>query len=256
MKGQSKGTVYAHAYFSASVERTLSADNFGVQCAGLTSIALTAFMIENYLNYLCGKIYDFESRATKYLDDNNQEEITKTLHLMKSVSKDHPFNTRLAEVLGYREQTEIMLKSLRKSAHRKQRSTFDQDLLDLKEFNVIEHEYKFSTRDKLKSVLKACNTTQTEYDKWMKVNNHLFDARNALAHGRTEYVVTSFDSSEELSVPESVPTVNASWQEQCSLEKATVMYKSSKELINYLNDSFLAEFQPLNRLSSQISAVS
>ncbi len=40
LSGQSKGTVYAHAYFSASVERTLQADNFGDIFAGLTSVAL------------------------------------------------------------------------------------------------------------------------------------------------------------------------------------------------------------------------
>lgn len=256
MEGQSKGTVYAHAYFSASVERTLSAGNFGNQCAGLTSVALTAFMVESYLNYLCENIYLIEGRASKYLDDNSQEDIVETLQAMKNMDKELPFNVRLAEVLGYKAQAEIMMKSLRKSVHKKQRDSFDQDLLDCKEFNVIESKYKFAAKDKLKSVLKACGTPQAEYDKLLQVNNKLFDARNALAHGRTEYVDTNFKSNDELSVSESVPTVSAGWQEQCTLEKAKAMYKSSKELIDYLNETFLAEFQPLNRLSSQISAVS
>ncbi|MVF39993.1 hypothetical protein D6U52_18815, partial [Vibrio cholerae] len=98
MEGQSKGTVYAHAYFSASVERTLSADNFGDQCAGLTSVALTAFMVESYLNYLCENIYLIEGRASKYLDDNSQENIVETLNAMKNVDKERSFNVRLAEV--------------------------------------------------------------------------------------------------------------------------------------------------------------
>jgi len=256
MKGQSKGTVYAHAYFSASVERTLAAENFGIQCAGLTSVALTAFMVESYLNYLCERIYDYESRASKYLDDSDQEEIHNTLKLMKDLNKNEPFNVKLAEILGYKSQADIMLKSLRKSVHRKQRDAFDKDIMSSNEFNAMERVYKFSTKDKLKSVLKACNTPQAEYDKWLQVNDQLFEARNALAHGRTEHVDASFSSAESRSVSESVPTVSASWQEQCTLEKATVMYEESKDLIHYLNDSFLSELQPLNRLSTQLSAVS
>ncbi|MGG6325561.1 hypothetical protein ACQ5UC_18065 [Vibrio cholerae] len=256
MEGQSKGTVYAHAYFSASVERTLSADNFGDQCAGLTSVALTAFMVESYLNYLCENIYLIEGRASKYLDDNSQENIVETLNAMKNVDKERSFKVRLAEVLGYSAQAKIMMKSLRKSVHKKQRDEFDQDLRDCKEFNVIESKYKFSAKDKLKSLLKACGTPQAEYDKLLQVNNKLFDARNALAHGRAEYLDANFKSNDELSVSEAVPTVTAGWQEQCTLEKAKAMYESSKELIAYLNKAFLAESQPLNRLSSQVSAVS
>ncbi|EOX3350999.1 hypothetical protein ACPFTT_003531 [Vibrio cholerae] len=256
MEGQSKGIVYAHAYFSASVERTLSAGNFGDQCAGLTSVALSAFMVESYLNYLCENIYLIEGRASKYLDDNSQENIVETLNAMKNVDKERSFNVRLAEVLGYSAQAKIMMKSLRKSVHKKQRDEFDQDLLDCKEFNVIESKYKFSAKDKLKSVLKACGTPQAEYDKLLQVNNKLFDARNALAHGRAEYLDANFKSNYELSVSEAVPTVTAGWQEQCTLEKAKAMYESSKELIAYLNKAFLAESQPLNRLSSQVSAVS
>ena len=67
MSGQSKGTVYAHAYFSASVERTLQADNFGDIFAGLTSVALTAFMVESYINYLCEKIQRVEGMPIKIL---------------------------------------------------------------------------------------------------------------------------------------------------------------------------------------------
>ncbi|TVO32146.1 hypothetical protein [Vibrio algivorus] len=252
MKGRSKGTVYAHTYFSASVERTLSADNFGDQCAGLTSVALTAFMVESYLNYLCENIYLVEVRTSKYLDDNSQEDIVEVMQSMESVDKELPFNVRLAEVLGYKAQSDIMMKSLRKSVHKKQRESFDQDLLECREFNFIESKYKFSAQDKLKAVLKACDTSQSEYDKLLQENNKLFYARNALAHGRTEYVDTTFKANDDLSVP----TVNASWQEQCTLAKAKAMYKSSKELIDYLNEKFLFELQPLNRLSSQISAVS
>ncbi|ELJ8757347.1 hypothetical protein RUL06_003507, partial [Vibrio cholerae] len=174
----------------------------------------------------------------------------------KNVDKERSFNVRLAEVLGYSAQAKIMMKSLRKSVHKKQRDEFDQDLRDCKEFNVIESKYKFSAKDKLKSVLKACGTPQAEYDKLLQVNNKLFDARNALAHGRAEYLDANFKSNDELSVSEAVPTVTAGWQEQCTLEKAKAMYESSKELIAYLNKAFLAESQPLNRLSSQVSAVS
>lgn len=254
MSGQSKGTVYAHAYFSASVERTLQADNFGDVFAGLTSVALTAFMVESYLNYLCEKIYDYESRANLFLDDNNPLEIDKKL---KELPKnDLSLHVNLAENLGYKNQTETIIKSLISSLRKVNREEFQLDFNGGMSFYELEKKYKLSTKNKLKALLKASNAEQSKRDKFLQQFTQLFDARNALAHGRSENVSESFTKELVSEISRSVPTVTASWQESCSIEKAREMYSSSKELVSYFNEAFLKEFSPLNNLSSQISAMS
>jgi hypothetical protein len=254
LSGQSKGTVYAHAYFSASVERTLQADNFGDVFAGLTSVALTAFMVESYLNYLCEKIYDYESRANLFLDDNNPLEIDKKL---KELPKnDLSLHVNLAENLGYKNQTETIIKSLISSLRKVNREEFQLDFNGGMSFYELEKKYKLSTKNKLKALLKASNAEQSKRDKFLQQFTQLFDARNALAHGRSENVSESFTKELVSEISRSVPTVTASWQESCSIEKAREMYSSSKELVSYFNEAFLKEFSPLNNLSSQISAMS
>ncbi len=254
MSGQSKGTVYAHAYFSASVERTLQADNFGDIFAGLTSVALTAFMVESYINYLCEKICDYESRANLFLDDNNHLEIDKKL---KELPKnDLSLNVNLAENLGYKNQTEKMIKSLTSSLRKSNRENFQIDFNEGMSFYELEKKYKLSTKNKLKALLKASNTEPAKRDKFLQQFTQLFNARNALAHGRTENVSESFTKELTSDISKSVPTVTASWQESCSIEKAREMYSSSKELVSYFNEEFLKEFSPLINLSSQISVVS
>lgn len=254
MSGQSKGTVYSHAYFSASVERTLQADNFGDIFAGLTSVALTAFMVESYINYLCEKICDYESRVDLFLDDSNHLEIDKKL---KELPKnDLSLHINLAENLGYKNQTETIIKSLISSLRESNRADFQIDFNKGMSFYELEKKYKLSTKNKLKALLKASNTEQTTRDKFIQQFTQLFDARNALAHGRTENVSESFTKELTSDISKSVPTVTASWQESCSIEKAREMYSSSKELVLHLNEEFLKEFSPLTNLSSQMSAVS
>lgn len=254
MSGQSKGTVYAHAYFSASVERTLQADNFGDIFAGLTSVALTAFMVESYINYLCEKIFDYESRADLFLDDSNHLEIDKKL---KELPKnDLSLHVNLAENLGYKNQTETMMKSLISSLRKSNRENFQIDFNEGMSFYELEKKYKLSTKNKLKALLKASNTEPPKRDKFLQQFTQLFNARNALAHGRTENFSESFTKELASDISKSVPTVTASWQESCSIEKAREMYSSSKELVSYFNEEFLKEFSPLTNLSSQISAVS
>ena len=256
MEGKTKGVVYAHAYFSASVEKTLAADNFGPQFAGLTSVALTAFMVESYLNYICECIYDYEKRATKYLDDADATEIIRILDSLEKGKKDDSIESMLADALGYKCEANLMMKSLRKSVRKNQKDEFDANVQGLIAFHLIENNFKFSSIDKLKAVLKASKASQPEYDKWLQQNYILFNARNALAHGRTEYIDSSFISNNEQSISDLVPTVSSSWQEACSLENAKEMYSSSKMLVSYLNNAFLKELMPLNNLSSQLSAVS
>lgn len=254
MSGQSKGTVYAHAYFSASVERTLQADNFGDIFAGLTSVALTAFMVESYINYLCEKIFDYDSRVDLFLDDNNDLDIDKKL---KELPKnDLSLRVNLAEYLGYKNQTETIMKSLISSLKKSNREDFQSDFNAGMSFYELEKKYKLSTKNKLKALLKASNAEQPKRDKFLQQFTQLFDARNALAHGRTENVSESFTKEITSDISKSVPTLTASWQESCSIEKAREMYSTSKELVSYFNEEFLKEFSPLTNLSSQISAVS
>ncbi|MCJ8350883.1 hypothetical protein [Moritella sp.] len=254
MSGQSKGTVYAHAYFSASVERTLQADNFGDIFAGLTSVALTAFMVESYLNYLCEKLCDFESRADAFLDDNNHLEIDKKLRELPK--NDLSLHVNLAENLGYKQQTETIINSLTSSLRKANRAEFKLDFNKGMSFYELEKKYKLSTKNKLKALLKASNVEQPKRDKFVQQFTQLFDARNALAHGRTENVSESFTKELTNDISKSVPAITASWQESCSIKKANEMYSSSKELVSFFNETFLKEFSPLSNLSSQISAVS
>ncbi|UTW00794.1 hypothetical protein KDW99_06625 [Marinomonas rhizomae] len=254
MSGQSEGTVYAHAYFSASVESTLQADNFGDIFAGLTSVALTAFMVESYLNYLCEKICDYESRANSFLDDNNPLEIDKKLRELPK--NDLSLHVNLAENLGYKNQAEIIIKSLTSSLRKAKREEFELDFNRALSFYELDKKYKLSTKNKLKALLEASNVERSKRDKFLQQFTQLFNARNALAHGRTENVSESFTKDLASEISKSVPTVTASWQESCSIEKAREMYSSAKELVSYFNESFLKEFSPLNNLSSQISAVS
>ncbi|WP_413693712.1 hypothetical protein [Psychromonas sp. KJ10-2] len=254
MLGQSKGTVYTHAYFSASVERTLQADNFGETCAGLTSVALTAFMVESYLNYLCEKLCDYEARANLFLDDTDPVEIN---NILKELPKNElPLHVNLAETLGYKKQTETIIKSLISSLWKGKRADFQCDFNAGLSFYELEKKYKLSTKNKLKALLKASNAEQPKYDKFIQQFKQLFDARDALAHGRSENVSEFFVKKPNGKIPKSVPTIAASWQNSCSIEQANKMYSSSKELVSYFNQEFLQEFSPLTNLSSQISAVS
>lgn len=187
MSGQSKGTVYAHAYFSASVERTLQADNFGDISAGLTSVALTAFMVESYLNYLCEKLCDYESRADIFLDDSrNNLEIDKKLRELPK--NDLSLNVNLAESLGYKQQAETIINSLTSSLRKTNRAGFELDFNEGMSFYELEKKYKLSTKNKLKALLKASNVEQPKRDKFVQQFTQLFNARHALAHGRTENV--------------------------------------------------------------------
>jgi hypothetical protein len=254
LSGQSKGTIYAHAYFSASVERTLRADNFGDTCAGLTSVALTAFMVESYLNYLCEKLCDYESRADLFLDDNNHLEIDEKLQELPE--NNLSLHVNLAESLGYKTQAETIIESLMSSLWKDKRIDFQFDFDEGLSFYKLEKKYKLSTKDKLKALLKASCASQSKYDKFIQQFKELFDARDALAHGRSEDVSESFTKRINTEISKSVPTISASWQNSCSIDKANEMYSLSKDLILYLNEEFLQEYSPLTNLSSQISAVS
>lgn len=254
MTGRSKGTIYTHAYFSTSVERTLASDNFGDTCAGLTCVTLTAFMVESYLNYLCENIYDYECRVNTYLDNNKTDNIINMVSNCKN--KDLYFKSRLAESLGYTYQAEIMIKSLSSNIKGKKKEQFENDLVANKNFSYFEREYKFQTSEKLKAVLKACQCEKSQYDRWLQEHNKLFRARHSLVHGKTENVNEEFEVIEGLEISDAIQTVTASWQKTCSLNEAQKMYDLSKNLINYLNKQFLNELLPLSKLSTQISAVS
>lgn len=211
-------------------------------------------MVESYINYLCEKICDYESRVDLFLDDNNHLEIDKKLkELPKS---DLPLNVNLAENLGYKNQTETMIKSLTSSLRKSSRENFQIDFNEGMSFYELEKKYKLSTKNKLNALLKSSNTEPPKRDKFIQQFTQLFNARNALAHGRTENVSESFTKELTCDISKSAPTVTASWQESCSIEKAREMYSSSKELVSYFNEEFLKEFSPLTNLSSQISAVS
>jgi Mor family transcriptional regulator len=252
LSGQSKGTVYAHAYFSASVERTLEADNFGDTCAGLTSVALTAFMVESYLNYLCEKLSDFESRANLFLD--NEDDAVIDAEMMKLPNNDLSLLASLAWSLGYKAQADTIIQSLLSTLRKSNRSSFQLDHNAGLSFCELEKKYKLSTKNKLIALLKACETEQSKRDKFIQQFTQLFNARNSLAHGRTENISESYIQEASSDPSKSLPTITASWQDSCSIDKAKEMYSLSKELVLYLNDKFLKERSPLNSLSSQLSS--
>jgi hypothetical protein len=211
-------------------------------------------MVESYLNYLCEKVCNYEARADLFLDNPNPIEVDNKL---KELPRNElSLHVNLAEKLGYKRQAETIIESLISSLQKDKRADFQCDFNGGLSFYELDEKYKLSTRKKLIALLKSCNTEHNKYDKLIQQFDQLFNARNALAHGRSENVSESFTKKPNNEIPKSVPAITASWQDSCSIEQANKMYSSSKELVSYFNEAFLQEFSPLTNLSSQISAVS
>ena len=82
-------------------------------------------MVEIYLNYLCEKICDYGFRADLFLDDGNHLEIDKKLKELPN--NDLSLHINLAENLGYKNQTETIIKSLISSLKKTNRADFKID---------------------------------------------------------------------------------------------------------------------------------
>ena len=160
-------------------------------------------MVESYLNYLCEKLCDYENRAELFLDDNNDLEVDEKL---KDLPKNNlTLHVNLAESLGYKKQTETITKSLISSLRRDKRADFQCDFNEGSSFYELDKKYKLSTKSKLKSLLKASDVEQPKYDKFIQQLKQLFDARDSLAHGRSEDVSESFTKIDNSEIPKSVP---------------------------------------------------
>jgi hypothetical protein len=84
----------------------------------------------------------------------------------------------------------------------------------------------------------------------------LFTLRNSLAHGRSEFVKTSFSISDIDKTDFSskvIPPLQASWQERCSLKNSKRLFNDSCEIIKFLSISAFENNTPF-RMPTQIGA--
>ncbi|MFM5630603.1 hypothetical protein ACK34T_00510 [Aeromonas veronii] len=255
LKGSSNGTVYAHAWFAASAKRTLEADNFGDTCAGITVVTLTAFMVESYFNYVCSKLLNKSELIETVLDSNAPLDVVARRY---DCGKNLSFEQRVANAYGIDERYELLVNNLIKFLHgeksKKLTKYFEENGKDGADFTEIDNKFRIPPIVKCKAILDTVSRDEQKNHDFVNVVERLFSARNSLAHGKTENVSHTFTVDEEVS-PASCPSVIASWQESCSLEKAQSYYRTCTEIVNYIGKLALKEEHPLLTLSYQLSGL-
>ncbi|MFA0110732.1 hypothetical protein AB4525_15065 [Vibrio breoganii] len=256
VEGTSNGTVYAHAWFAASAKRALEAENFGDTCAGMTVVTLTAFMVESYFNYICSRLLNKSELIEAVLDSDLPLDVVAKLD---DCEKKLGFEERVAKAYGIDERYELLANNLIKFSHgqksKQLAKCFEESGKDGADFTEIDNKFRIPPIVKCKAILDTVSRDERKNNEFVNIVVRLFSARNSLAHGKTESVSNTFTIDDEEVSPESCPSVIASWQESCSLEKAQSYYGTCTELVNYIGKLALDEEHPLLTLSSQVSGL-
>jgi hypothetical protein len=231
--GSIEGDIYTHCWFYESARRALKAKNFGDTCGGITVIALTAFMVESYLNLSCKLIFDYKSRVSKVLDNNPDNLIEK----IDQTSEEFEFSERVAIAYGFQEQLNKLIDELSSVTFGQKKIKF-KAICRTQPFYSIDDDIRFSPKAKFKALSETFYTDEQLKSTHQQLIDRLFSLRNQLAHGRSEFVKESVRvDSESLTKfsPEMIPILQADWQRECSLAKAHELFNSACELINILS---------------------
>jgi|TARA_R110001583_G_scaffold186093_2_gene346635 hypothetical protein len=250
--GHIEGSIYSHCWFYESARRSFEHDGYGDICGGITAIALTAFMVESYLNFSCEKIFNPFSRADELLSSpppGFHEIISdKSLHGIDP-------HERVAIAYGFNEQKETLIKAFDEQISKSKKNKFKK-LCNDKSFYEIDDELRFSPYAKFYAL------SETLYNDGVFKKNHrdlikyLFSIRNTLAHGRSEYVKKTFSykGSESVALSsELVPPLQADWQEKCSIENAKKHFIKSCEVINLISFNAFKDESPF-QMPTQIGS--
>ncbi|MGE6460694.1 hypothetical protein ACQKC7_02735 [Pseudoalteromonas tetraodonis] len=250
--GHLSGDIYSHCWFYESTRRSFQFEGYGNVCGGITAVALTAFMVESYLNLSCKLIFDLQARVNEVLDSSPSDFFDAIDD--KSVKGIH-INDKVAIAYGFKEQLDNLIGVFNDNLFGRKKVDFSR-LCVGKSFYEIDDKIRFSPKAKffaLSEVLYADDTKKKEHRKLIE---HLFNLRNSLAHGRSEFVSSSVwieaDDNSSFS-SESIPPLKASWQEQCSIVNAKKVFDDSCEIIKFLSLSAFNDKYPF-RMPTQIGA--
>lgn len=252
--GHLSGDIYSHFWFYESTKRSFQFEGYGNTCGGITAVALTAFMVESYLNLSCKLIFDLQTRVKKVLDSPPSDffEVIDE----KSVNGTN-INEKVAIAYGFREQLDNLICVLSQNLVARKKAEFAR-LYGEKSFYEIDDKLRFSPKAKFFALSEVLYADDSKKKGHRKIIERLFNLRNSLAHGRSEFVASSFliktDDNSSFS-SESIPPLQASWQTQCSIENAKKVFEDSCEIIKFLSLSAFNDKYPF-RMPTQIGAFS
>lgn len=243
-QGFMKGDINSHCWFHESVCKAISYDGFGDTCGGIIVLTQTAFMVEAYLNYACKTVFDWEARVEKKLDDHDHELFKKVGEFKTEID----FNKRVALTFGYLPIFEE-LSSLFKSKLTGERLKKYKKLLGESSFYKIDNELRFSPKLKFNLLSKMVYKNEDSKTKAISCVTELFDIRNMLAHGtsefrRTKVVIKSDSVDADLPSLKDIPNAKAPWQEQCSLANSKDLFSKACVIIETISAKLFQNDKP------------
>lgn len=252
--GHLSGDIYSHYWFYESTKRSFQFEGYGNTCGGITAVALTAFMVESYLNLSCKLIFDLQARVDKVLDSPPSdffevidEETVKGTHI----------NDKVAIAYGFKGQLDNLKSVFNDNLSGRKKAKFAR-LCDEKSFYEIDDKLRFSPKAKFLALSEVVYVDDAKKKEHRKLIERLFILRNSLAHGRSEFVKSSvlIESDDNSSFSsESIPPLQASWQEQCTIENAKKAFDDSCEIIKFLSLSTFNDKYPF-KMPIQIGSFS
>ncbi|QBF82764.1 hypothetical protein EXU30_08730 [Shewanella maritima] len=243
-QGFMEGDINSHCWFHESVCKAISYDGFGDTCGGIIVLTQTAFMVEAYLNYACKTVFDWQTRASKKFDRHDDD-------LFKKVDKfkaEADFNKRVALAFGYFPMFEE-LSSLFESNLTGKRINKYRKLLGNSSFYAIDSELRFSPKLKFNLLSEMVFKNEDAKINAISCIAELFDIRNMLAHGTSEFSRTKVrvkSDSVDIDLPsfKDIPNTKAAWQEQCSLENSKALFYKACVIIETISTELFQNDKP------------
>ncbi|MDB2387352.1 hypothetical protein N9W21_08445 [Shewanella sp.] len=252
--GHLSGDIYSHYWFYESTRRSFQFEGYGNTCGGITAVALTAFMVESYLNLSCKLIFDLQARVNEvlYSPPSDFFEVIGE----KPVKGTH-IDDKVAIAYGFKKQLDNLIDVFDDNLFGLKKTDFTR-LCREKSFYEIDDKLRFSPKAKFFALSEVLYSDDNKKKEHRKLIERLFNLRNSLAHGRSEFVSSSVlieaDDNSSFS-SESIPSLQASWQEQCSIENAKKAFDDSCEIIKFLSLSAFNDKYPF-RMPTQVGAFS
>ncbi|MBB1315943.1 hypothetical protein [Aliivibrio sp. SR45-2] len=232
--GSMEGDIYSHCWFYESARRSFEYEGYGDTCGGITGIALTAFMVESYLNLSCKLIFDWHTRSNKILDHPPKD----LYELIDKVPKSSNIHERVAIAYGYKEQFYSLIKEFELTLNGRKKETFNK-INKMKSFYEIDDKLRFSPKVKFKALSEMLYIDVEMKNEHQKLIERLFTLRNTLAHGRSEFVkravIIESENAESKFSSATIPSVKANWQIDCTSENAKVMFNEACNVIKLLS---------------------
>lgn len=251
--GHIQGDIYSHCWFYESARRALKYDGFGETCGGLTVITLTAFMLESYINLSCKMIFDISSRIEAILDGKLANEIIEKIEPM---DKTLDFNERISHSYGFQSQLDLLILKISEQLKNKTRKdTFNKICLN-SSFYDIDDQIRLSPKVKFIALSQTLYNDEEKIERDNEIFEKIFHLRNMLAHGRSEFSKKTVRISEDkVFSTQDIPTLQAKWQEECTLAKAEELFNRACEIVNFISNIAFSNDSPF-RMPTQIATMS